>query len=112
MVDNNRPLAPEIGIPQSFEEYRVAQRGRQLEDLKRLLSFASVSADPGQAEEIAACAAWVRDHLERIGLEGVRSFETAAPASMKTPRTTNRPTIPGALPKNCSAANERYLDRP
>ena len=77
MVDNNRPLAPEIGIPQSFEEYRVAQRGRQLEDLKRLLSFASVSADPGQAEEIGACAAWVRDHLERIGLEGVRSFETA-----------------------------------
>jgi acetylornithine deacetylase/succinyl-diaminopimelate desuccinylase-like protein len=77
MVENNRPIEPRVSIPRSFEDYRVEQRERQLEDLKGLLSFASVSADPAQADGISACAAWLRDHLARIGLEGVRMFETA-----------------------------------
>lgn len=77
MVGKNRPLGDSAIVQSSFEDYRLAQRERQLEDLKDLLSFASVSADPARGEEIAACAAWLRDHLTRIGLQNVRLFETA-----------------------------------
>lgn len=66
-----------ISDGRSFDAYRLEHRDRHLAELAELLSFASVSADPTRAEDVQACANYLRDHMTRIGLDGARLFETA-----------------------------------
>lgn len=46
-------------------------------ELFEFLRFASVSTDPKQAPAVAACAAWLHNDLERIGLPYVKTYATA-----------------------------------
>jgi acetylornithine deacetylase/succinyl-diaminopimelate desuccinylase-like protein len=48
--------------------YAVQQRGRFLAELKKLVSFPSVSAQPRHREDLRACALWLRDRLRAAGL--------------------------------------------
>jgi len=56
---------------EAVDSYLSRARGRHLDSFAELLSIPSVSADPVHKSDIAACAAWLRDHLASIGLENV-----------------------------------------
>jgi acetylornithine deacetylase/succinyl-diaminopimelate desuccinylase-like protein len=49
---------------------------RTVATLAELVSFASVSAQPARAADVAACAAWLADRLRRIGLADARVVAT------------------------------------
>ncbi|MCH7887365.1 MAG: dipeptidase [Candidatus Marinimicrobia bacterium] len=49
---------------------------RYLEQLKEFVRIPSVSADPDRKKEVLSCANWVRDELERIGLDNSEVMET------------------------------------
>jgi acetylornithine deacetylase/succinyl-diaminopimelate desuccinylase-like protein len=51
-------------------------RERRLSQLLELVRFRSVSALEEHTAELAHCAAWLRDHLERIGLEHAQLLAT------------------------------------
>jgi len=57
-------------------DYLERSRNRRLSQLLELVRFPSVSARQEYAADVAACAAWLRDHLERIGLEHARLLPT------------------------------------
>lgn len=60
----------------SASEYCLGNRARFLAELKSFIRFASVSAQPDHAEDLKRCAAWLADHLRRIGLEQVTVIPT------------------------------------
>jgi acetylornithine deacetylase/succinyl-diaminopimelate desuccinylase-like protein len=47
-----------------------------IEELKRFVRFASVSAQSAHAKDVRACAGWLADHLKGIGMAGVRVIAT------------------------------------
>jgi acetylornithine deacetylase/succinyl-diaminopimelate desuccinylase-like protein len=49
---------------------------RVLEELKRFVRFASVSAQSAHAADVRACAGWLAGHLKEIGMAGVRVIAT------------------------------------
>ncbi|MEW5755938.1 MAG: dipeptidase [Pseudomonadota bacterium] len=57
--------------------YCQAHRARFLSELKAFLRFPSVSAQREHAEDLKRCAAWLADHLRRIGMERVSVVPTA-----------------------------------
>ncbi|MCB9139946.1 MAG: dipeptidase [Caldilineaceae bacterium] len=63
-------------ISTALEEYLTAARVRQLLELDELLRFPSISTDPAHAEDVAATAAWLADHMRAVGLENVRIIPT------------------------------------
>ena len=54
----------------------AAERERHLAELVRLLSYPSVSAVAARRDDLLACAGWLRDQLETIGLEHTGLLET------------------------------------
>src|ERR1700730_2774381 len=52
-------------------DYARSHRPRFLTELMEFLRFPSVSAQPKNALDIQRCAAWLADHLRRIGLDEV-----------------------------------------
>jgi acetylornithine deacetylase/succinyl-diaminopimelate desuccinylase-like protein len=60
-----------ISNPSSALEYCRKHRRRFLAELREFVRFPTVSAQPGHAADIESCAAWLTDHLRRIGLENV-----------------------------------------
>lgn len=49
---------------------------RALRELMEFVRFPSISAQPRHAEAVRRCAAWLADHLRRIGLERVQVVPT------------------------------------
>jgi acetylornithine deacetylase/succinyl-diaminopimelate desuccinylase-like protein len=62
--------------PHRALRHAVAHRRRFLGELKDFVRFPSVSAQPQHAADVRRCAAWLADHLQRIGLEHVRVIPT------------------------------------
>jgi acetylornithine deacetylase/succinyl-diaminopimelate desuccinylase-like protein len=56
--------------------YARVHRRRFLGELKELVAFPTVSAQPRYAGDIRKCAAWLAGHLRRIGLEHVQIVAT------------------------------------
>jgi acetylornithine deacetylase/succinyl-diaminopimelate desuccinylase-like protein len=56
--------------------YADAHRQRFLSELKEFVRFPSVSAQPRHAGDVKKCAAWLAQHLRRIGLQQVSVFNT------------------------------------
>jgi acetylornithine deacetylase/succinyl-diaminopimelate desuccinylase-like protein len=52
--------------------YARGNRPRFLRELMDFMRIPSISAQPRFAPEVARCAAWLADHMEKIGLEGIR----------------------------------------
>lgn len=51
-------------------------RHRFLRELQELVAFPSISTDPRYAGAVRACAHWLAQHLQNLGLEGVRVHTT------------------------------------
>jgi len=69
-----------------------------IEELKRFVRFPSVSAQSAHAGDVKACAAWLAEYLQRIGMAGVRVI--APIATSRHPivhaewnRAPGRPTV-------------------
>jgi len=58
-------------------DYIHTSRDRYIAELTEYLAIPSISALPDHANEVARCARWTSDELERIGLEHVRLITTA-----------------------------------
>jgi acetylornithine deacetylase/succinyl-diaminopimelate desuccinylase-like protein len=56
--------------------YARDQRHRHVDELKRFIAHASVSAQPAQAASLRRCAAWLAEHLRGIGLANARVHPT------------------------------------
>jgi acetylornithine deacetylase/succinyl-diaminopimelate desuccinylase-like protein len=52
-----------------IQEYLSQHRGQFLEQLKRLVQFPSVSAQPAHRQDILACAGWLARHFRSFGLD-------------------------------------------
>jgi acetylornithine deacetylase/succinyl-diaminopimelate desuccinylase-like protein len=52
--------------------YLDANRDRQLSELSAFAAIPSISALSEHRDDIERCAEWMREHIERIGLEGAR----------------------------------------
>ncbi|MGH9802320.1 MAG: dipeptidase [Blastocatellia bacterium] len=52
------------------------QRSRILEELKSFIGFPTVSAQPKHADDLKRCAAWLAEHLRRVGLQHVKVIAT------------------------------------
>src|SRR5208282_2813810 len=56
--------------------YARSHRTRFLTDLMDFVRFPSVSVQPKHAYDVKRCAAWLEDHLKRVGLERVKVVPT------------------------------------
>ena len=56
--------------------FAAANRSRFVEELRQLIGFPSVSAQPRHAQDMKRCAAWLADHLRGFGLDGVQVVAT------------------------------------
>ncbi|MFL6258568.1 MAG: dipeptidase [Thermoanaerobaculia bacterium] len=56
--------------------YSLTHRSRSLAELKRFVRFPSISAQSAHAEDVRACAEWLAQQLQRIGMAGVRLIAT------------------------------------
>jgi acetylornithine deacetylase/succinyl-diaminopimelate desuccinylase-like protein len=80
MIKGSRWTALRVGAdamnPSRPLEYAHAHRKRFVAELKRFLSFPSVSSKPERARDVRRCAAWLARHLKNIGLDQVRVIPT------------------------------------
>lgn len=75
--------------------YARQHRGRFLRELTDFVRFPTVSAQPAHANDLKKCAAWLANHLRKVGLDNVRVIPTkrhpVVYADWK--RTPGRPTV-------------------
>ena len=64
-MDSSRPL-----------KYAGQHRNRFLQELKDFVIFPTVSAQAHHRQDLKRCAAWLADHLRKVGLENVRVIQT------------------------------------
>ncbi|MER2514704.1 MAG: dipeptidase [Nitrosomonas ureae] len=57
--------------------YTQNRRARFISELKEFVRFPSVSAQPQYKGDIQRCAAWLADHLKKIGMERVAVIPTS-----------------------------------
>lgn len=63
-------------IPTESLGYARTHRGRFVTELMQFVRSPSVSVQPKHAADVKRCAAWLADHLKKIGLQQVRIFPT------------------------------------
>jgi acetylornithine deacetylase/succinyl-diaminopimelate desuccinylase-like protein len=63
-------------VSDAIQSYIDENKERFLEELKEFLRIPSVSTDPSMAGDVRRCAAWVRDHLESIGMKDAEVHAT------------------------------------
>jgi len=75
--------------------YAGSHRARFVEELKQLVRFPSVSAEPERRGDVVRCASWLADHLRLIGLERVRLVSTRGHPIViaESRRAPGRPTV-------------------
>jgi acetylornithine deacetylase/succinyl-diaminopimelate desuccinylase-like protein len=61
---------------QAAINYVHHHREESIEGFMKLLSFASISADPAYKKDVKACADWIVTELKRIGFENCRAIQT------------------------------------
>lgn len=65
-----------LGVNGSALAYAQSKRACFVSELKAFIRFPSISAQPEHAEDLKRCAAWLADHLRRIGLAHVTVLPT------------------------------------
>jgi acetylornithine deacetylase/succinyl-diaminopimelate desuccinylase-like protein len=65
-----------MGSPSRALAYARTHGERFVAELKEFVRFPSVSAQPDRGPDVKRCAAWLADHLRRVGLEGVAVVPT------------------------------------
>jgi len=61
----------------SVARYLDKNKARHLDELKKLLSIASISTDPARAGDVKRAADWVHKRLRKAGCTRVETYETA-----------------------------------
>src|ERR1700674_910029 len=56
--------------------YIDSNRQRYIEELKKFLSFPSISTNPENKKDIEECAYYIKEHLEHIGMQNVKVMPT------------------------------------
>jgi acetylornithine deacetylase/succinyl-diaminopimelate desuccinylase-like protein len=69
----SQPAAAPLGHARAFVARHQARFTRELQEFVRI---PSVSSDPARRRDVQRCAAWLRGHLQRIGLPVARIVET------------------------------------
>jgi acetylornithine deacetylase/succinyl-diaminopimelate desuccinylase-like protein len=73
-------------------QYLQEHRERFVRELSDYVRFASVSAQPDHKQDIGACAQWIHDHCQKIGLEARLCQTNGHPIIVaRTPRKPKRP---------------------
>ena len=62
--------------PNRAVAYANRHRNRFVAELKRFISFPSVSSQPKHAHDVRRCATWLAGHLRAIGLDRVELIQT------------------------------------
>lgn len=76
------------------QHYFETHSQRFISEWKEFLSFKSISADPAYHDDCVACAEWLRNHLETIGLKAcVWKSETKPLVFSERPGNPNKPVI-------------------
>jgi len=65
-----------MNSPDDALTYARQNRPRFLAELKDFVRFKTISSQPAHAGDLKKCAAWLADHLRRIGLDNVRVIPT------------------------------------
>ncbi len=63
-------------LPANILSYIRNHSRRFVTELKDFIRFPSVSSQPKHSNDLKKCAAWLANHLRRIGLEGVKFIST------------------------------------
>lgn len=71
-----KQLAPPVDFYSPVIAYQQISRPRFVEELKAFIRFPSVSAQPEHDQDTRRCAAWLANHLRKIGLEKVKIVTT------------------------------------
>jgi acetylornithine deacetylase/succinyl-diaminopimelate desuccinylase-like protein len=84
-----------LGQSASATAYCGTRRACFLAELKDFIRFPSVSAQAAHAENIKPCAAWLADHLRRIGMKRVTVVATVGNpfVSAESCHAPRRPTV-------------------
>ena len=61
----------------SIENYIENNRGRFFDELVELVKFPSISSLSENKDDIKACAEWLKNHLNKIGLDNTKIYPTA-----------------------------------
>ena len=64
------------GLPAN--EYASANGERFLEELEALTRIPSVSTDPAHGEDMTRAANWLKERMQKAGLQGVEVIATAS----------------------------------
>src|SRR5215211_5808567 len=56
--------------------YAVENRSRFVAELQSFIRFPTISAQPERVTDLKGCAKWLAAHLQRIGLDNVRTITT------------------------------------
>lgn len=75
--------------------YAYKNRLRFLGELKDFIRFPSVSGQPRHADDLKRCAAWLAEHLMRLGMKRTRVVPTQGPPIVcsDSEQTAGRPTV-------------------
>jgi acetylornithine deacetylase/succinyl-diaminopimelate desuccinylase-like protein len=73
---NDWVSATALDATDSALAYTQSKRVRFVSELKEFIRFPTVSAQPQHAEDLTKCAAWLADHLKRVGLEHAEVIPT------------------------------------
>ncbi len=91
MATNVRPTSRSLTSPSNYS----GQHGdRFVNELKALLRFPSVSAQPEHKGDVLACAEWLQGHFQAIGLNAQLHATKGHPILLaKGPSAKNAPTV-------------------
>jgi acetylornithine deacetylase/succinyl-diaminopimelate desuccinylase-like protein len=65
-----------MNLEQRFKSYLSEHRNQQLEELKELLRFPSISALPEHKQDVEQTADWVASSLRKSGMDNIRIMST------------------------------------
>lgn len=71
-----KQLASPVDLYSPVIDYQQISRARFVEELKAFIHFPSVSAQPEHNQDTRRCAAWLANHLRKIGMEKVMIVTT------------------------------------
>jgi acetylornithine deacetylase/succinyl-diaminopimelate desuccinylase-like protein len=57
-------------------EFIDSSKERYIDELKKFLSYPSISNDPGHKKDVEECAGYIKHHLENIGMENAKIYPT------------------------------------
>jgi len=79
-VKIKEPASSEINktILDKILDFIDSNKERYIGELKKFLSFPSISTNPENKKDVEKCAQYVKDHLDHIGMQNAKIMATKA----------------------------------